>query len=249
MSGINYGQSFLAIVKAQGGTEFSFLYPEGRIDEAELGILCVNPSPVKSMAIEFLSWEDGSYSGDRSYKLRFWGGYADKKAAIAPPSGTVSAKPAPKAKSLSEDDEDGSQILSAENGDDLFYFEDFETKAAKAAPKSISKPLLGLGSTPKWLNFKNNLIVQSPEPAIFYLIPAIGSDGSVSTVHDQIAGPRFGRLDVSVDDERRGISHGGALIDAYEVVTAHHRPPGSVFEIRVIATYNEDGTMKFLNES
>lgn len=122
MNDIDYGESFLAIVRPDGAAKFSFL--------SGTDMLCLDPSSNKSMVLEFISVGEGRYSDVKPYKLRFWGYYVDKEKAITPHAESVSVKSPSVAEQAPEDEASSSSdpVFNAENGDDWFYFGDQYTK-------------------------------------------------------------------------------------------------------------------------
>lgn len=258
MVDVDYAQSFLAIVSPAGpvlNREFAFKSPDGSVDEGDKSSvqrLCLRPA-LGSMVLEFMSLKDVESEIGSLYKLRFWGYCPDKRAAITPPPPSVAAKPASETKPPPEDQsssDDTYNPFSIENGDDWFYFEDNsnsgdESQAPPPDPPPL--PLRPAQTDPggRWLNIKDGEIIQSSKSAIFRLE---SSPVTYEVSYVSLLGAGWRRVKLALGDDRKQV-YVPILFESDvrrdDVGLGNYDYPGPDFEIRVIGSYREDGTIKF----
>lgn len=256
MVDVDYAQSFLAIVSPAGpalGLELSFESADGsdgNDDESNVQTLRLTP-PTRSIVLEFMRLSDGDSLTGSFYKLRFWGYCPDKRAAITPPPPSVAAKPASETKPPPE----ARPLIGTEV--DLFNWpasDDFHlsiSRQLQSYDKEVDPqplPLQPAQTDPgrRWLYIKGDKIIQSSESADFRLGPTFPSGGTASYVSVEAAGWQLGKLAVANDREFTYVPVIIKLVGYRdEVVLGDHDYPGPDFEIRVIGSYREDGTIKF----
>lgn len=264
MSDMDYAQSFLAIVTPEKDWEFSFA------DRGAVSALILVPFSSRSVVLEFIRLSGRATLDDRLYNLRFWGYCVDKQAAVMPPPPSVSTKeesekqssPGPQSSS-DRDRERESDLLTWPSLAPLDLRQALEHDDEKVGPKTTPLHPAQTGSARRWLDIKGRAIIQSSESAIFRLGPTLGLDGSASYVSVGGAGLQRGKLAVRVDDACGGFTYtpvlaytpvltyigtGKLINDGNEGVSGPYNSPEPDFEIQVVGSYRQDGTIKFVYE-